>query len=126
MGELERLAGLVGVEDELDQPGAVAQVDEDEPAVVAAAVDPAGDPDVGVDPVGEHLPAPGVAVLVRAQRREAPARSLSAQLLRSRPSREVELALLAARHVAELRGAVVVEDHRAARRRSGRPASSGP
>ena len=41
--ELERLAGVVGVEDELDEPGAVAQVDEDQAAVVAAAVDPAGD-----------------------------------------------------------------------------------
>ena len=37
-------AGAVsGMEDELDDPGAVAQVDEDQAAVVAAAVDPAGD-----------------------------------------------------------------------------------
>ena len=57
------------MEDELDDAGAVAQVDEDQPAVVAAAVDPAGDPDLGVDPVGQHLAAPGVAVLVRSQRR---------------------------------------------------------
>ena len=68
--ELERLARLVGVEDELDEPGAVAQVDEDEPAVVAAAVDPAGDPDLGADAVGQHLAAPGVAVVVGPQGRE--------------------------------------------------------
>ena len=62
VGELEGLAGAVGVEDELDDAGAVAQVDEDQAAVVAAAVDPAGDPRLGVDPVAEHLAAPGVAV----------------------------------------------------------------
>ena len=58
---------VVRMEDELDEPGAVAQVDEHEAAVVAAAVDPAGEPGVGVDPVAEHLAAPGVAVGVRAQ-----------------------------------------------------------
>ena len=68
--ELERLPRLVGVEDELDEPGAVAQVDEHEPAVVAAAVHPARDPGVGVDPVAEHLAAPGVAIFVGAQRGE--------------------------------------------------------
>ena len=67
--ELERVARVLRMEDELDEPGAVAQVDEHEAAVVAAAVDPAGQPGVGVDPVAEHLAAPGVAVLVRAQRR---------------------------------------------------------
>ena len=61
--ELESLAGLVGVEDQLHQPGAVPQVDEDEAAVVAAAVDPAGHAHLGVDPVGQHLAAPGVSVL---------------------------------------------------------------
>ena len=65
VGELEGLARGVRVEDELDQAGAVAQVDEDQAAVVAAAVDPAGDPRLGVDPVAEHLAAPGVAVGVR-------------------------------------------------------------
>src|SRR5262249_6168125 len=58
------------VEDELDDAGAIAQVDEDEAAVVAAAVYPAGDPRFAVDQVAEHLPAPGVAVLVRLQRRK--------------------------------------------------------
>ena len=70
MPELERLPRLVGVEDELHQPGAVAEVDEDEPAVVAAAVDPAGDPHLGADPVWQHLAAPGVSVGVGPQRRE--------------------------------------------------------
>ena len=70
VAELERLARLVGIEDELDEPGAVAEVDEDEAAVVAAAVDPARDADLGVDPVRQDLPAPGVAVAVRPQRWE--------------------------------------------------------
>ena len=69
----------VRVEDELDEPGAVAQVDEDQAAVVAAAVHPAGDAGLGVDPVAEHLAAPGVAVGVR---RAAPA----ARSSRSAPS----------------------------------------
>ena len=47
LGERERVARRLRVDDELDDPGAVAQVDEDQPAVVAAAVDPAGDPDLG-------------------------------------------------------------------------------
>ena len=58
------------MEDELDQAGAVAQVDEDQAAVVAAAVDPARDARLGVDPVGEHLAAPGVAVVVGPRRRQ--------------------------------------------------------
>ena len=75
MPELERPARLVGVEDQLDQSGAVAQVDEDESAVVAAAVHPAGDPHLRVDAVGQRLAAPGVSVLVRPQGREAIAHS---------------------------------------------------
>ena len=110
MGELERLTGGVGVEDELDEAGAVAQVDEDQAAVVAAAVDPAGDPHLGVDPVGEHLAAPGVAVGIRARRRhsERPA-GLARHLVDQ--VRGVDRALLAARHVAQLHAAVSLEDH---------------
>jgi hypothetical protein len=37
LGGSERLAARVRVEDELQQPGAVAQVDEDQAAVVSAA-----------------------------------------------------------------------------------------
>ena len=44
-----------GWNDELHQPGAVAQVDEDQPAVVAAAVDPAGDADGLADARGAEL-----------------------------------------------------------------------
>jgi hypothetical protein len=56
------------VEDELDEPRAVAQVDEDQPAVVAAAVDPARDADLLADARGVELAAPGVAVAVGARR----------------------------------------------------------
>ena len=41
-----RLGRGLGVEDELQQAGAVAQVDEDQAAVVAAAVHPAGHADL--------------------------------------------------------------------------------
>src|SRR5262249_26903731 len=57
--ELERAAGRVGVEDELDESGAIAEVDEHEPAVVAAPVDPARDALLRADAVAEHLAAPG-------------------------------------------------------------------
>ena len=67
MAELERVAGLVGVEDELHQSRPVAQVDEDEPSVVSAAMHPARDPHLGADPVRQHLAAPGVAVGVRSE-----------------------------------------------------------
>ena len=43
LGHGERVAGRLRMDDELHEPGAVAQVDEDQPAVVAAAMDPAGD-----------------------------------------------------------------------------------
>ena len=41
--DVRRLGGALRVDDELQLPGVVAQVDEDEAAVVAARVDPAGD-----------------------------------------------------------------------------------
>jgi hypothetical protein len=44
-------AALVGVEDDLGEPVAVAQVDEDDAAVVPVIVDPAGEP-VGLADVG--------------------------------------------------------------------------
>ena len=43
MGRLVRRRRGLGMEHELHDPGAVAQVDEDQAAVVAAAVHPAGD-----------------------------------------------------------------------------------
>src|SRR6185437_6695999 len=66
--ERVRLRRGLGMEDELDDPGAVAQVDEDQPAVVAAAVDPAGDADLLPHARGVELAGPGVAVQVRAWR----------------------------------------------------------
>ncbi len=41
--------GLVGIEHDLDQPAAIAQIHEDHPAVVAAPVHPAADGDFAVD-----------------------------------------------------------------------------
>ena len=96
------------MEDELDDAGAVAQVDEDQPAVVAAAVDPAGDPHLGIDPVAQHFAAPGVAVAVRAQgRRLAHA---SPPVISSTRLPVSTGALLAAVHVAQLGAAVGLED----------------
>src|SRR5207248_1475031 len=67
LGHREGL-GRIGVEDELDEPAAVAQVDEDQVAVVAAAVDPAGEADVALRVAAAQVAAPGVAVGVRARR----------------------------------------------------------
>ncbi len=41
MRRLMRVGGSVGVKDQLEDAAAVAEVDEDQPAVIAAAVDPA-------------------------------------------------------------------------------------
>ena len=64
VGPLVRLGRVLGMEHELDDSRAVAQVDEDQPAVVAPAVHPAGHAGIGVGPVGGQLLAPGVAVAV--------------------------------------------------------------
>ena len=56
------------MDDELHEPGAVAQVDEDQPAVVAAAVDPAGHADLVADARGGQVAGPGVAVAVGCRR----------------------------------------------------------
>ena len=56
VGERERLRG-VRVDDDLEQPGAVPEIDEDDPAVVAPPVQPAAHRDrLAVEPLG-HLPA---------------------------------------------------------------------
>ena len=68
LGQRVGLGRRLGVEDELDDPGAVAQVDEDQPAVVAAAMHPAGDADGRVDVAGAQLAGPGVAEGVGARR----------------------------------------------------------
>ena len=51
-----RLGRRLRVEDDLHQAGAVAQVDEDEAAVVAAAVHPARDAHLVADAVGASSP----------------------------------------------------------------------
>ena len=56
-----RLGRALGVDHELADPGAVAQVDEDEPAVVAPRVDPAGERQALADVLGPHLAAAEVA-----------------------------------------------------------------
>ena len=53
-----------GMDDELHEPGAVAQVDEDQTAVVAAAMDPAGHPHRVADARGAQVAGPGVAEAV--------------------------------------------------------------
>ena len=55
----------LGLEDQLDEPGPVAQVDEDQPAVVAAAVDPAGHLDLPADECLVDIAAPFVSVCHR-------------------------------------------------------------
>ena len=66
VGDRGRLGGAVGVHDELDEPGVVTQVDEDEPAVVSTATGPPGEGQPLSDVVGGDLAAIGVAPLVHA------------------------------------------------------------
>ena len=69
MRELVRLRRSLRVEHELDDARAVPQVDEDQAAVIATAVHPAGDPGLCPRPLGGQLTAPRVAVVVRARAR---------------------------------------------------------
>ena len=96
LGGRERL-GLVGVEDELDDPGAVAEVDEDEPAVVATAVHPAGDARARSGAAGVQIAGPGVAVRVR------PWRLLHQPIPRSRRMRTTTSAAFSSSSVPALR-----------------------
>jgi hypothetical protein len=50
------------VKHELDDSRAVAQIDEDEPTVIAATVNPPGYARLRPSPLGGQLAAPGVAV----------------------------------------------------------------
>ena len=59
--ELGRLGRPLGVDHELRDPGAVAEVDEDEPAVVAAARRPAGEGHAGADVLLAELAAHEIA-----------------------------------------------------------------
>ena len=67
VGALVGLRRVLGVEHELQQPRPVAQVDEDQPAVVAPPVHPAGHAHLVAGPVGAQLASPGLAVQVRAR-----------------------------------------------------------
>jgi hypothetical protein len=53
------------VEDDLEDPGAIAEIDEDQAAVVAATMDPASDAHFRADVALPQLAAPAVAVPVR-------------------------------------------------------------
>src|SRR5947209_20304033 len=64
MGKLVRARRSVRVKDELDDARAVAQVDEDQAAVVTAAMHPACHPRVRAGPFGGQLLTPGVAEVV--------------------------------------------------------------
>src|SRR5689334_20933023 len=59
---------MLGMEDQLDETAAVAQVDEDQAAVIATAVNPAGDAQLLTDVVLADLAAPDRPVAVRARR----------------------------------------------------------
>ena len=65
VGGRVRVGRGIGVEYQLHDSRAIPQVDEDQAAVVAAAVHPPGDPCLGTGAVARHLPAPRVAVAVR-------------------------------------------------------------
>src|SRR5207244_12586435 len=61
VGRLRRSGGALGVDDELGLAGVVAEVYEDEPTVVAARVDPAGEGHAAIGVVRAQLPAHRVA-----------------------------------------------------------------
>ena len=104
LGGRVRLRGGLGMEHELDEPGAVAQVDEDQPAVVAPAVHPAGDAHGLADARGGELAAPGVAVAVRPRR---PHSESLRDVVHDRAG--LHCLLLSRLHVLQ-RGALVAED----------------
>ena len=106
LGERERLRRRLGVEDELQDAAAVAQVDEDQAAVVAAAVHPARD---------AHLVADARARRARRPRRRgtrwraAGASDLHASADEVHDGVGLDGPLLAGLHVLQ-RGALVAED----------------
>jgi len=79
--ELVRSPGLIRVEDELDQAGPVAQVDEDQATVVTTAVDPAGKAHLASDLVPQDLATPGISIRIRFQLRRVAHRSASLSVL---------------------------------------------
>ena len=67
VAEVEGAPGFIGVEYELDEPGPVPQVDEDQTAVIPAPVNPARDPHRLAHTIAQNLAAPGVTVGIRTQ-----------------------------------------------------------
>src|SRR5438270_13417801 len=59
-----RVGGGVGVKYELDDARAIAQIDEDQAAVIAATVHPAGNTRMGPRALRSQLAAPGIAVVI--------------------------------------------------------------
>src|SRR5207302_682697 len=88
VGLLRRLSSALRIHDELDDPGLIAEVDEDEAAVIAARVDPAGDRDTAADVVLAELArvrvAPGHATSSSSSVRAV--RSCSPRRRRTKPS----------------------------------------
>ena len=72
LGHGVRLGRALGVEDELHEPGAVAQVDEDQAAVIAPPVHPAGHAHRLAGARRGQLAGPGVAEVVRPRRPHSP------------------------------------------------------
>ena len=87
LGGGEQLGAVLRMKDELDDPGAVAQVDEDQAAVVTAVVDPARDARLGAGACGVEVAGPAVAVRVGARRRQRPRRGSRPPGSAGRPGR---------------------------------------
>jgi hypothetical protein len=62
MGLLVSVSRRFGMKDELHESGAVAQIDEDQAAVIAPPVDPAGHAGLRAGPLRGQLATPAVAV----------------------------------------------------------------
>jgi hypothetical protein len=64
LGKREELGAALGMEDDLKDSRAIAQIDEDQSAVIAAPMNPASDARLATDLVGSQITTPTVAVLV--------------------------------------------------------------
>ena len=121
-------ARRVGVDDDLDDPGRVAQVEEHDAAVVAPARDPAAQRDVPVDVADRAGPRPGRCASTSRSRR--PLHGVAAQQQPARHLLGGDLDLLAAGQVLDRRRSPAPPRGGRASRRSGPPtgrrASTGP
>jgi hypothetical protein len=64
LGKREELGAALGMEDNLEDSRAIAQVYEDQSTVIATPMDPASDARLAADLIGSQITAPTVAVLV--------------------------------------------------------------